>query len=356
MLSDFLGTGGANTAMAPAEGDCDADSFVGASPAEAGSNDPSSAAVLPKQSSGVLGVAPTTAPRSPSKGKPSRFIIFPGAGGSTQGGVVPGTVEEESSSYASPSLTHHLLHSSQPVPYDDRLHGSTPITNLPLKTYRAFMMAVDTPEEGQHPADLCILDCMVAGVDTSALVDSGAQANIIGREVLRKLNAPLRTRKVNMRVIGANAEHPLNIHGVTEINIGLRGEKNTMVSAKISAIVTPDFEGGVVLSLATLCAWGVGMSSPLGGTKLDISFKRWQGFVPRQLGKAAPSSRPTTKLRALKVQELLAEDTESRLDQSMLEGLRKSPSFKYYEGKVTQAFSRPMEEVRRAEGRTVQAF
>jgi len=51
MLSDFLGTGGANTAMTPAEGDCDADSFVGASPAEAGANDPSSAAVLPKQSS-----------------------------------------------------------------------------------------------------------------------------------------------------------------------------------------------------------------------------------------------------------------------------------------------------------------
>jgi len=209
--------------------------------------------------------------------------------------------------------------------------------------------ASDTPTE-RHPADLCLLEVTIAGVNTHALVDSGAEANIIGREVLNKLS--FKTRKVNLRVVGANAEHPLDILGIAEVNLGLRGADDSVVTAKISAICTPSYEGAVVLSLATICSWGVRLESPLGGTRLNVSFKRWQGFRPRQLGRAEPTALPIRKLRSLKIQELLSMDTGSRLDQAVVEQLKKSPSFATYTGPITECYSKPMEHVRSAETKT----
>jgi len=212
MPSNLLGPGATDPAKPPAASNIEIFSFVDAA-----------------SGAGIGATTSSASVKQPLQGKPMSLIVS-GMAEKEEGAaeaVVSVTPNSNSVVYPFPSLSQHRPQPSKQQNYDDKYDGFNPssitTTTLPRETYHAYMMSVGTPEDDKHPADLCVLDCRVAGVDTSALVDSGVQANIIGREVLRKLNTPLRMGKVNMRVVGEIAEHPLNIHGVTEINIGLRG-------------------------------------------------------------------------------------------------------------------------------------
>jgi hypothetical protein len=135
--------------------------------------------------------------------------------------------------------------------------------------------------------DQLLLLGQVNNVDAEVLLDTGAQANVIGRSLITKLaraGKPIKTRPCQLDVKGVVSDAPMTVSGLARVDLVLRGEDGNpkpSVFDQITAIVSPQYDGDLILSFGTLSDWGMKLDIAEGGDPLTLAFNKWPGFYPR---------------------------------------------------------------------------
>jgi len=113
-------------------------------------------------------------------------------------------------------------------------------------------------------------------ITTTVLLDSGSETNLLGKRFLDKLVAKgvnLKLRTPTCSIVGAASDVKLNVLGETTLPLVLIDSENASIGTQVAFIVTPSYEGELLLGWPLLCDWCVDISGRREGT--TIAFQRW---------------------------------------------------------------------------------
>jgi hypothetical protein len=124
-------------------------------------------------------------------------------------------------------------------------------------------------------ADNLVVKGMVGGVPANILLDTGAEANLIGQGMIEKLRITKETCRIDRTIVfGAQSDVELKTLGVTDKEVRFDG-KNSRFCRSIEFIATPAYGGDVIIGAPTLRNWGVAMNLDIHGSV--ITMKGWPG-------------------------------------------------------------------------------
>jgi len=173
----------------------------------------------------------------------------------------------------------------------------------------------------------------VGGVYTNILLDTGADANILGKGWLdmAKKKKDVKIFHHETKVVGARSDAPLRTLGTTSQYVIFKGVTGKGV-ALTQFIVTNDYTGDVILGCPTLKSWG--MNSSLREEMSEITFDRFDGLKLQQAQVSFSDSLrlDNREIRNLSFQPYVLEqkDTESISRLSRENKLRISKEFTWF--------------------------
>jgi len=135
------------------------------------------------------------------------------------------------------------------------------------------MIGVEDKRRRGPMADNLVVSGTVGGIAANILLDTGAEANLIGTRLIEKLKITKATCRVDRTVvIGAQSERELMTLGVSEQVVTFKGRKSDFCRS-LEFIATPDYKGDVIIGAPTLKKWNVTMM--LGEHGSVITLKEW---------------------------------------------------------------------------------